>query len=113
MGNVLPFRNCLSTSKTQKIIKSYLFSNLENKNHSDDLQIQFQGLRFLSKKFASLKFMVATSKNKKFRFLRFCNILRGPLISGGTLWKMEKFDLAALISSKQNRRFSARYKFTL
>ena len=55
--------------------------------------------------------MVATSKNKQILFLRFCNILRDPLISVGTLWKMEKFDLPALISSKQNRGFSARNKF--
>ena len=76
-------------------------------------RFNFKDSDFFVRNFASLKFMVATSKNKKFLFLRFCNILRGPLISGGTLWKMEKFDLAALISSKQNRRFSARYKFTL
>ena len=71
MGNVLLFRNCLSTSKTQKIIKSYLLSNIENKNHSDDLQIQFQGLLFLSKKFYKLKIHGCNIKEQKIPFFKF------------------------------------------
>ena len=74
------------------MIKSYLFSNLINKITQITYRFNFKDSDFFLRNFASFTFMVATSKNKQILFLRFCNILRDPLISVGMLWKMEKFD---------------------
>ena len=42
-------------------------------------------------------------------YLRICDILGDPLISGGTVWKMEKLNSP----NKQNQGFSASDKFNV